>query len=80
MLIYVQKDVAQKSGWEVVWLKHLAQELESENPGEFTGIPSSEYLSTTTVTIGGPKPVPTTAAIVDRLLISRLELDPQTMS
>ncbi|EPT05311.1 hypothetical protein FOMPIDRAFT_1045367 [Fomitopsis schrenkii] len=53
------KDVAEKSGWEVVWLKHLATELESE---------------------GTQLPIRCTADIADRLLISRLELDPSAMS
>lgn len=28
-----QKDAAEKSGWEIVWLKYLAAELEAESPG-----------------------------------------------
>ena len=30
-----QKDFAEKSRWEVVWLKHLATELESEGRSTF---------------------------------------------
>ncbi|PCH40023.1 hypothetical protein WOLCODRAFT_88418 [Wolfiporia cocos MD-104 SS10] len=56
-----RKDVAEKSGWEVVWLKNLAADLESENSDK-----------------SGPPLL--SANIADRLLISRLELDPQTMS
>lgn len=42
----MQKDVAEKSGWEVVWLKHLATELESEGR-YFLSIPA--MLLTTTL-------------------------------
>ncbi|KAI0071497.1 ubiquitin conjugation factor E4 [Panus rudis PR-1116 ss-1] len=59
--VTLSKDVAEKSAWEVVWLKHLAEELESENPA-------------------APKPIRLSADVADRLLIARLELDPQTMS
>ncbi|CCL99711.1 uncharacterized protein FIBRA_01733 [Fibroporia radiculosa] len=59
--VTLSKDVAEKSGWEVVWLKHLAAELASEN-------------------IGSPDAIRLNADIADRLLISRLELDPQAMS
>ncbi|KAH9841644.1 ubiquitin elongating factor core-domain-containing protein [Rhodofomes roseus] len=57
--VTLSKDVAEKSGWEVVWLKHLAAELESE---------------------GMQQPIRLSADIADRLLISRLELNPQSMS
>ncbi|KAH9936359.1 ubiquitin elongating factor core-domain-containing protein [Fomitopsis serialis] len=57
--VTLRKDVAEQSGWEVVWLKHLAAELESE---------------------GMQQPIRLSGDIVDRLLISRLELDPQSMS
>ncbi|CAL1712793.1 unnamed protein product [Somion occarium] len=57
--VTLNKDAAEKSGWEIVWLKHLAEELQSE------------------VSDG---PIPLSADIADRLLISRLELDPQTMT
>ncbi|KZT65802.1 hypothetical protein DAEQUDRAFT_746846 [Daedalea quercina L-15889] len=62
--VTLSKDVAEKSGWEVVWLKHLALELESEE-SKSSGI---------------QQPIRLSADIVDRLLISRLELDPQSMS
>lgn len=29
-----QRETAEKSGWEVVWLKQLAAEMEEETPGE----------------------------------------------
>ncbi|THH28275.1 hypothetical protein EUX98_g5915 [Antrodiella citrinella] len=59
--VTLDKAAAERSGWEVVWLKELAEELAEESSG-------------------GPRPVPTTAEIADRLLISRLELDSQSMS
>ncbi|KAL6304363.1 ubiquitin conjugation factor E4 [Sparassis latifolia] len=59
--VTLSEDVAEKSSWEIVWLKHLAIELESEDPNL-------------------PKPISLSGDIADRLLISRLELDPQGMS
>ncbi|KAF9533152.1 ubiquitin elongating factor core-domain-containing protein [Crepidotus variabilis] len=50
--------VAESSGYEIVWLKHLAVELQSE------GI-ATEKIS---------------LELLDRLLIARLELDPQKMT
>ncbi|KZT09134.1 uncharacterized protein LAESUDRAFT_801836 [Laetiporus sulphureus 93-53] len=54
--VTLSKDAAEKSGWETVWLKHLAAELESEDQSILQ------------------------ADIADRVLIARLELDPQSMS
>ncbi|KAH9947558.1 ubiquitin elongating factor core-domain-containing protein [Amylocystis lapponica] len=59
--VTLDKDVAEKSAWEVVWLKTLATDLEAEDPN----------LS---------KPIRLSGDIADRLLIARLELDPQSMS
>ncbi|OSX59930.1 hypothetical protein POSPLADRAFT_1066990 [Postia placenta MAD-698-R-SB12] len=59
--VALEKAVAEKSGWEIVWLKHLAAELESESPD-------------------ASKSIRLSGDIADRLLISRLELDPEAMS
>ncbi|KAI0346029.1 hypothetical protein BDW22DRAFT_1353692 [Trametopsis cervina] len=59
--VTLNKEVAEKSAWEVVWLKHLAAELQSESQDP-------------------PSPTRLTVDIADRLLIARLELDPQGMS
>ncbi|KAI0789740.1 ubiquitin elongating factor core-domain-containing protein [Abortiporus biennis] len=59
--VTLSKDIAEKSGWEVVWLKELAQEMETEAPN-------------------GPKPPLLSGEVADRLLIARLEIDPQAMS
>ncbi|TRM64104.1 ubiquitin elongating factor core-domain-containing protein [Schizophyllum amplum] len=58
--VTLDKAAAEASGYDVVWLKYLDQELRSEDPG------------LTTVRLN--------TDIVDRLLISRLELDPQSMT
>ncbi|KAI0755049.1 ubiquitin elongating factor core-domain-containing protein [Daedaleopsis nitida] len=55
--VTLKKEVAEKSGYEVVWLKNLADELQSEG--------LSLQLS---------------GEVADRILIARLELDPQGMS
>ncbi|KAJ8523244.1 hypothetical protein ONZ45_g319 [Pleurotus djamor] len=57
--VTLDQDVASKSGNEVVWLRHLAQELASEEPGH---------------------PLRLSESILDRLLIARLELDPEQMT
>ncbi|GJE98441.1 Ubiquitin conjugation factor E4 [Phanerochaete sordida] len=59
--VTLDREQAEKTGWEVVWLKSLAAELESEAPD-------------------APKPIRLHSDIIDRLLIARLELDPQGMS
>ncbi|OCH84192.1 ubiquitin conjugation factor E4 [Obba rivulosa] len=59
--VTLSKEAAENSAWEVVWLKHLAAELEAEDPI-------------------APRPIRLSVDIADRLLISRLELDPQSMS
>ncbi|KAF8158117.1 ubiquitin elongating factor core-domain-containing protein [Crassisporium funariophilum] len=56
--VTLDANVAEKSGYEIVWLKHLAVELSEE------GVSSSKL----------------SLDILDRLLISRLELDPQVMT
>ncbi|KAF8903108.1 ubiquitin elongating factor core-domain-containing protein [Gymnopilus junonius] len=56
--VTLNKDVAEKRGYDLVWLKHLAQELQSEGD-------SNERLN---------------IDLLDRLLIARLELNPQAMS
>ncbi|KAF7314288.1 U-box domain-containing protein [Mycena kentingensis (nom. inval.)] len=58
--VTLERQVAEDSGYNVVWLKPLAADLEAEIPGE--------------------RPLRLTAEIADRLLISRLELDPASMS
>lgn len=81
----MQKEVAEGGAWEMVWLKGLASELESEDPGaRFVASLSSRmntnfrtYRSGSTVT---QKPLRLTADLSDRLLIARLEIDPQAMS
>ncbi|KAF8798969.1 hypothetical protein BYT27DRAFT_7202705 [Phlegmacium glaucopus] len=56
--VTLEQQTAEKSGYEIVWLKYLALEL------------ASEGISLEKVTID----------ILDRLLISRLELNPQIMT
>ncbi|KAF7965550.1 hypothetical protein HWV62_42882, partial [Athelia sp. TMB] len=55
--VTLKKEVAERSGFEIVWLKGLAEELQSEGSA---------------LVLNGD--------IADRLLIARLELDPQSMS
>ncbi|KAF7987086.1 hypothetical protein HWV62_255 [Athelia sp. TMB] len=55
--VTLKKEVAERSGFEIVWLKGLAEELQSEGSA---------------LVLNGD--------ITDRLLIARLELDPQSMS
>ncbi|KAF8964409.1 ubiquitin elongating factor core-domain-containing protein [Flammula alnicola] len=57
--VTLNQDVAEKSGYEIVWLKHLALELAEE------GASTDGKLS---------------IDMVDRLLITRLELNPQNMT
>ncbi|KAH7915426.1 ubiquitin elongating factor core-domain-containing protein [Hygrophoropsis aurantiaca] len=59
--VTLSKAVAERTGYDIVWLKPLEEELTSENNGQV-------------------KPIPLSGEIADRLLISRLELDPQAMS
>ncbi|KAF9644135.1 hypothetical protein BDM02DRAFT_3272627 [Thelephora ganbajun] len=59
--VTLDKEVAEGSRWEIVWLKGLALELEFDDPAI-------------------QKPPPLTADLADRLLIARLEIDPQAMS
>jgi ubiquitin conjugation factor E4 B len=54
--VTLNKEAAEKSDFDIVWLKELAEELEAENTPHLNG------------------------DIADRLLIGRLELDPQAMS
>ncbi|KAF9046597.1 ubiquitin elongating factor core-domain-containing protein [Panaeolus papilionaceus] len=56
--VTLDSQVAEKSGYDLVWLKHLATELAAES------IPNDKL----------------TLDILDRLLIARLELDPQVMT
>ncbi|KAJ7175910.1 ubiquitin elongating factor core-domain-containing protein [Mycena filopes] len=58
--VTLDRKLAEQSGYEVVWLKHLAEELAAEDPQQ------------SVVQLNGD--------IIDRLLISRLELDPTNMS
>jgi ubiquitin conjugation factor E4 B len=74
-----QKEKAEKSAWEIVWLKHLAEELQSENSGMligliFYGVFLSCYVEDSQSALS------LNVDIIDRLLIARLELDPQSMS
>ncbi|KAE9400507.1 hypothetical protein BT96DRAFT_965352 [Gymnopus androsaceus JB14] len=58
--VTLEKSVAEASGHDLVWLKPLADEIQSESPGQ---------------------PLPRlNVDLLDRLLIARLEIDPQTMS
>lgn len=56
--VTLRKEVAEKSGFETVWLKQLADDMASE----------------------GTAPSRLSVDILDQLLISRLEIDPQTMT
>ncbi|KAF9267408.1 ubiquitin conjugation factor E4 [Marasmius fiardii PR-910] len=56
----LQKDVAEKTSYDIVWLKQLAEEILAEEPGR-----SLPRLN---------------VDLIDRLLIARLEIDPQNMS
>ncbi|KAK0221612.1 ubiquitin elongating factor core-domain-containing protein [Armillaria fumosa] len=56
--VTLEKSVAEQSGYEIVWLKQLAQEIDAE------GINAQKLDEN----------------LVDRLLIARLEIDPQQMS
>ncbi|KAJ7044177.1 ubiquitin conjugation factor E4 [Mycena alexandri] len=58
--ITLDRKVAEQSGYDVVWLKPLAEELAAEGPQQSI--------------------IPLNGDIIDRLLISRLELDPTNMS
>ena len=40
LISWSQKEVAEGSGWEIVWLKGLASELESEDPGTYSRLPA----------------------------------------
>ncbi|TDL23245.1 hypothetical protein BD410DRAFT_747294 [Rickenella mellea] len=59
--VTLDRDYAERHGWEPVWLKHLQEELESENPE-------------------APRPLRLNIGMADRLLISRLEVDPEGAS
>lgn len=72
-----------------MWLKGLASELESEDPGaRYVSSPNSYSFITGTcfqsrslsLFIAIPKPFRLTADIADRLLIARLEIDSEAMS
>ena len=65
-LIPVQKDVAEQSQYEIVWLKGLAEDLAGDG-GASPNVPKSMLV---------PK---LSMDLIDQLLISRLELDPQGM-
>ncbi|KAK0464249.1 ubiquitin conjugation factor E4 [Desarmillaria tabescens] len=56
--VTLEKSVAEQSGYEIVWLKQLAEEIEAD------GINAQKLDEN----------------LVDRLLIARLEMDPQQMS
>ncbi|PPQ70029.1 hypothetical protein CVT26_013317, partial [Gymnopilus dilepis] len=56
--VTLSREVAEKSGYDIVWLKNLAQELESEG-------------------VSNPR---LNMDLLDRLLIARLELNPQSMT
>jgi ubiquitin conjugation factor E4 B len=57
--VTLEREVAERSGYEIVWLKSLANDLETE---------------------GVATPIRLDGDLADRLLIARLELDPQSMS
>ncbi|KAJ6508731.1 ubiquitin elongating factor core-domain-containing protein [Mycena sanguinolenta] len=58
--VTLDRQLAEQSGYDIVWLKHLAADLQAEEPQR------------TVFRLNGD--------IIDRLLISRLELDPATMT
>ncbi|KAF8139503.1 ubiquitin elongating factor core-domain-containing protein [Mycena galopus ATCC 62051] len=58
--VTLDRQVAEQSGYDIVWLKHLAADLKDEEPQRTV--------------------VPLNGDIIDRLLISRLELDPSNMT
>jgi ubiquitin conjugation factor E4 B len=69
----MQQEAAEKSGFDIVWLKALAEELKSENSKiSLPTILNSDSKSDTALYLN--------AEVADRLLIGRLELDPQAMS
>ncbi|KLO08673.1 hypothetical protein SCHPADRAFT_908469 [Schizopora paradoxa] len=59
--VTLDRSYAEKHHWEHVWLKHLAAELEAEDPQAL-------------------KPLKLSCEISDRLLISRLDVNPEAMS
>jgi hypothetical protein len=38
-VLFEQRDVAEASSWEIVWLKELAEELVAEDPGACLPLP-----------------------------------------
>ncbi len=76
-----QKEVAEMSGYEVVWLKNLAEELQGEGMSDYVlcctsqhSIRKHHFMLVLGLTLQ------LNAGMADRTLIARLELDPQTMS
>ena len=70
----LQRQKAEDSSWELVWLKSLLEELQEEN-GKLeivAGLHSCSYDFTASTTLSN--------AITDRLLIARLSLDPTNSS
>jgi ubiquitin conjugation factor E4 B len=70
-----QATVAENSGYEIVWLKHLAVDLESEGIRKFFGLlylvlMFSLHSATDQLSLD----------LLDRAFIARLELDPQKMT
>ncbi|KAF9077770.1 ubiquitin elongating factor core-domain-containing protein [Rhodocollybia butyracea] len=58
--VTLDKSVAERSSHDIIWLKPLADEIQSDAPGQ-------------------PLP-PLNIDLIDRLLITRLEMDPQSMT
>ena len=85
LIYWLQKEVAEESEWETVWLKGLALELESESSGKHC-VSSLSSLMNVNFRIrrlgctGIQKPFQLTPDLSDRLLITRLEIDSEAMS
>ncbi|KAG6812561.1 hypothetical protein H0H92_002213 [Tricholoma furcatifolium] len=72
----LERSVAEKSGYETVWLKYLKQELELEGRRmHFCLLDTEPYLF-----LGFAENVPLNVDLADRILIARLELDPRSMT
>ena len=76
---YFQKEAAESSGWDLVWLKNLAIELASEDNSKSIFSPCLPFAKFD-VPSAVQKPIRLTIDAADRVLIARLELDAQGMS
>jgi ubiquitin conjugation factor E4 B len=73
----VQREVAERSNFEVIWLKPLADELISEGTSTFVIVWTQLIIE---YNPGAAQPLVLTEDLADRLFISRLEIDPEGMS